>query len=80
MKTVTELRHIELDINEQDLARAIGVMRGLSFSQIQTTVSQWDVDMAYESQESLRRLRDQLERVLGAIELAREVFEQQSQP
>ena len=67
---------IQIHISERDLAQALGVLRGLTFSQIQTTVPQWDVNVAYQSQESLLRLREQLELTLGAIELAREVLEQ----
>ena len=72
--STTKLKRIEIDISVEDLARAIAVIQSLSFSQIQTTVANWDVNAAYASRESLLKLREQLELRLGAIELARELF------
>jgi len=52
---------IEIELSEQDLARCLDVLRGLTFSQIQALVWNQDEDEAYRSQASLLRLREQLE-------------------
>ena len=52
---------IEIELSEQDLARCLDVLRGLTVSQIQALVWNQDEDEAYRSQASLLRLREQLE-------------------
>ena len=76
MSNPTNLLKIDIEISERDLNQALFVIRSLTFSQIQTTAPKWNVDEAYDLQASLRQLRNQLELKLGAIELARELFEE----
>ena len=69
-------KKFEVELSEPDLARCLDILRGLSFSQIRMIVPNGDEDEAYRSQRSLLRLREQLEFLLEAIELARDVFEE----
>ena len=68
-------KNFEVELSEQELACCLDILRGLSFSQIRMIVPNGDEEEAYCSQRSLLRLRQQLELMLEAIELARAALE-----
>ena len=68
-------KKLEVELSEQELAHCLRFLQGLSFSLIQRSVLNGDEDETYLVQRSILRLREQLELLLEAIELAREALE-----